>query len=600
MRLRRRRLRVALIVAIGVLGAAIGLAVHATGALDGLEDRTVDARFAVRGDRDPPRDVVVVAIDEQTLAELGLQWPYPRSLHADAIRRLTRAGARVIAYDIQFSEPTTPFDDSDAAVFAAEDEDLALQDAITASKRVVLGTGEVGLNGEPNILFSDERLRKARAGVGSVNFSIASDTAFRRLPYEIDGLRAFAVVVAEKALGRPVGREGFGDDGAWIDYHGPPGTVVTTPFSELLDGRTPPSAFRGRVVVVGATAAVLQDVHSTSVGGGPMPGPEINANAIATIMDGVPLRDVPGWAAVLLIVGLAGAATVGGLRRSALWSVVPALVLLVLLAVAAQLAFGAGHVIPLVAPALALAVAGLGALAVNFAVVERERGRLRTEFARFVPAAVVGDVMEQAGEGQRLGGRRIYATVVFCDLRGFTARAERLPPEHVIEMLNEYLTLMSDAILDHGGTLVSYQGDGIMAVFGAPLEQDDHADRAMAAVREMLRERLPRLNAWIAERSVGEPFTIGIGVCSGPVMSGNVGSERRLEYAAVGDTTNTAARLQGLTRESDHDVLVADATRAALTRPVPDLVAVGALDVRGRQVPAAVWTIESREGATGG
>jgi adenylate cyclase len=597
-RLGRRRLRVALIVAIGVLGAAVGLVIYTTGAVDGLEDRTVDARFAVRGERDPPGDVVVVAIDEQTLAELGLQWPYPRSVHAEAIRRLTRDGARVIAYDIQFSEPTTPFNDSDAAVFAAEDEDLALQDAITASRRVVLGTGEVGLNGEPNILFSDERLRKARAGVGNVNFSIGSDAAFRRLPYAIDGLRTFAVVVAEKALGEPVGREGFGDGGAWIDYHGPPGTVVTTPFSELLDGRTPAAAFRDRVVVVGATAAVLQDVHSTSIGGGPMPGPEINANAIATLTDGVPLRDVPTWLGALMIVILAAVATVGGLRRSALWSVIPALVLLVLLAVGAQIAFSAGRVIPVVAPAVALVVAGLGALAVNFAVVERERGRLRTEFARFVPASVVGDVMEQAGDGQRLGGRRIYATVVFCDLRGFTARAERLPPEHVIEMLNEYLTLMSDAILDHGGTLVSYQGDGIMAVFGAPLELEDHADRAMAAVHEMLRERLPRLNAWVAERSVGEPFSIGIGVCTGPVMSGNVGSERRMEYAAVGDTTNTAARLQALTRETDHAVLVADATRAALTRPVPDLVPVGALDVRGRQVPAAVWTIEGGEGAT--
>jgi adenylate cyclase len=352
------------------------------------------------------------------------------------------------------------------------------------------------------------------------------------------------------------------------------------------------------VVVVGATAPALQDVHSTSVGGGPMPGPEINANAIATVMRGVPLRDVPGWLGGLLILGLAGVATAAGLRRSALWSVLPTVLLLALLAAAAQIAFSGGWVIPVVAPALALIVAGLGALAVNFALVERERGRLRAEFARFVPTAVVGDVMDQAGEGQRLGGRRLYATVVFCDLRGFTARAERLPPEHVIEMLNEYLTQMSDAILDHGGTLVSYQGDGIMAVFGAPLEQDDHADRAVAAVREMVGERLDRFNAWVAERSAGEPFAIGIGVCSGPVMSGNVGSQRRLEYAAVGDTTNTAARLQATTRETGHEVLVADTTRAALTRPVSDLVPVGALDVRGRQVPAAVWTIEGGEEAT--
>ena len=161
----------------------------------------------------------------------------------------------------------------------------------------------------------------------------------------------------------------------------------------------------------------------------------------------------------------------------------------------------------------------------------------------------------------------------------------------MIELLNRYLSEMSDAILDHGGTLVSYMGDGIMAVFGAPIEQADHADRAVAAAREMRDVRLPSFNEWCAERVPGEAFRMGIGVASGPVMSGNVGSERRLEYAAVGDTTNIASRLQGLTKEVPQMILLADTTRAALTRTVPDLAAVGALDVRGREVPAAVWTL---------
>jgi len=182
---------------------------------------------------------------------------------------------------------------------------------------------------------------------------------------------------------------------------------------------------------------------------------------------------------------------------------------------------------------------------------------------------------------------------MFADLRGFTAAAERLPPEMVIEVLNRYLTEMSDVILDAGGTLVSYMGDGIMALFGAPLEQDDHADRAVAAARRMRDESLPRFNEWYAGRMPGEAFSMGIGVASGPVMSGNVGSASRLEYAAVGDTTNMASRLQTLTKDGPHSVLISDATRAALMRPVPDLRAVGALEVRGRQVPASVWTIDA-------
>jgi len=134
-------------------------------------------------------------------------------------------------------------------------------------------------------------------------------------------------------------------------------------------------------------------------------------------------------------------------------------------------------------------------------------------------------------------------------------------------------------------------GDGIMALFGAPIERSDHADRAIAAAREMRDARLPAFNAWCAGRVPGEAFRMGIGIASGPVMSGNVGSERRMEYAAVGDTTNMAARLQALTKETEAMVLIADSTRAALTAAVADLEAVGALDVRGRQVPAAVWTL---------
>ena len=140
---------------------------------------------------------------------------------------------------------------------------------------------------------------------------------------------------------------------------------------------------------------------------------------------------------------------------------------------------------------------------------------------------------------------------MFADLRGFTAAVERMPPETVIEMLNRYLGGMTDAILDEGGTVVSYMGDGIMALFGAPLEVPDHADRAVAAARRMRDERLPAFNAWCEGRVPGEGFRMGVGLASGPVMSGNVGSERRMEYAAVGDTTNIASRLQSLTAQTE-------------------------------------------------
>jgi adenylate cyclase len=186
---------------------------------------------------------------------------------------------------------------------------------------------------------------------------------------------------------------------------------------------------------------------------------------------------------------------------------------------------------------------------------------------------------------------RLVGTALFTDLRGFTAFAEATPPDQVIDVLNRFFGEMSDAVLDNGGTLVTYLGDGLLAVFGAPVESHDHADRALRAAREMLRERLPRFNDWLREHRHGDGFAVGIGVSSGPLMSGNVGSERRLEYTAVGDTVNTASRLEALTKEFPHALLVSDATRALLTGSDNELIFVDEITLRGKTASTQLWTL---------
>jgi class 3 adenylate cyclase len=219
------------------------------------------------------------------------------------------------------------------------------------------------------------------------------------------------------------------------------------------------------------------------------------------------------------------------------------------------------------------------------ALHELERTRVHDVFARFLPESIVDEVLARGNGSVRLGGVRLIGTVLFTDLRGFTTFAERTAPDRVIEVLNRFLTEMSDAVLDNGGTLVSYLGDGLLAVFGAPIEVHDHADRALAAAREMLTVRLPRFNEW-ADGSAA--FGIGVGVSSGPLMSGNVGSERRLDYTAIGDTVNVAARIEAHTKEVPQKALIADSTRALLTQPA-DLVLVGDVVLRGRSSPTRLW-----------
>jgi adenylate cyclase len=186
---------------------------------------------------------------------------------------------------------------------------------------------------------------------------------------------------------------------------------------------------------------------------------------------------------------------------------------------------------------------------------------------------------------------------MFSDLRGFTSFAESLPVERVIEVLNIYLGEMSAAILDNGGTLVAYMGDGIMAVFGAPIGQPDHADRALTAAREMLGPRLATFNSYLRAEGLGEGFRMGVGLNSGHVMSGNVGSERRLEYTAIGDTTNTAARLEGMTKGTPHQLFMSQATVDLIRSQQDDLVLVGEFEVRGRTQKITLWSIEDSDGS---
>jgi class 3 adenylate cyclase len=220
---------------------------------------------------------------------------------------------------------------------------------------------------------------------------------------------------------------------------------------------------------------------------------------------------------------------------------------------------------------------------------ELERDRVRDVFARFLPESVVDEVLARSDGEPRLGGERVVATVLFTDLRGFTTFAEDAPPDRVIDVLNRYFADMGGTVLDHGGTLVGYLGDGLLAAFGAPIETEDHADRATAAAREMAHVRLPAFNGWLADERICGGFEMGIGINTGPLMSGNVGSERRLEYTVIGDTVNTAARIESLTKEVPHTVLVADETKSAMREDPTDLVYVDEFEIRGRQHRTKLW-----------
>ena len=584
MRRSRRQLRVAMFLGLGAILSGLWVVAYLTDAFRDLELDTVDTRFEIRGERTPPKDLIVVQIDDVTFQDLDRRWPFPRRIHGEAVKHIAADDPRAIVYDVQFTERTS-----------FNDEFALLQAIDKAHGKVVLATTEVNRRGKTKILGGDAVLKEVGARPGNGVLLPDPGGVERRVPHTVDRLETLAVAGTEVATGKQVTRDGFNEDNhtAWIDYYGPPGTIKSISFSKVVEGKTPPGTFKDKLVVIGPSAPSLQDVHPTSTTGADelMAGAEIQASALDTVRRGLPLQSAPPWLDVLLIVVLGMLAPVASIRLSPLLAIALALLGAAIFVVAVQVAFNSGTIVAFVYPLGALALTTVGALAVHYVTTAFERERVRDLFARFVPENVVDDVLARTDGGIRIGGVQRDGTVMFTDLRGFTSFAEALPPERVIDVLNHYLSGMSDAILNHGGTLVAYMGDGIMAVFGAPIEQDDHADRALRAAREMLWERLPAFNEWIGSEGLGDGFRMGIGLNSGDVMSGNVGSERRLEYTAIGDTTNTASRIEGMTKGTPHQLLLADATRSRLKDPVDDLVRVGEFEVRGRTAKVTLWSL---------
>ncbi len=358
------RRRFAALAAVAVAACAIGLAARESGALAPLEREALKTRFDVRG-TEPVDGLLVVGIDAKTFTALNRTWPFPRSLHGRLVRRLHPAGARTIVYDVQFTEPTTPR------------QDLALYNALGDAGGATLATSESDGHGHTRVLGGDENLRAIHSRAGASDLRNNTSGAIASFPREVGGLDSIAVVTAERLTGHAPDPQGFRDGRAWIDYRGPPGTIPSVSFSDVLRGHVPDDRIRGKIVLIGATAPTLRDVHSTPVGGERlMPGAEVQANAIWTALHGLPLRSAPPPVNLLVLILLAMLPPL--VRWRLPLGVVGALTVLAGAAflVAAQVAFEAGVIVDVAAPVLALILGAFGAIAWSEFAERRVRYRV--------------------------------------------------------------------------------------------------------------------------------------------------------------------------------------------------------------------------------
>ena len=364
---------------------------------------------------------------------------------------------------------------------------------------------------------------------------------------------------------------------------------------QLLANQKPdidPSVFRDKIVFVGVTAAGLYDVFETPFAGGIMPGIQIHAAVADDFLSNRFMRPESRPVRVVLVLTMA---LVIGLLSAVLpawWAAGVFATLIALFAFIATRLFADGTWINITQPTLASSLALFGGVGYQYFFEGREKRKMKRLFGQYVSKDVYDQLVANP-DLARLGGQRRQMTVLFSDIRGFTTVSESGQPEEIVAILNEYFTRMVEIVFAHKGTLDKFVGDMVMALFGAPLDDANHAQHAVDAALAMIRE-LNRLNEkWAAE---GRPvLDIGIGISTGPMIAGNIGSEAIMSYTVIGDSVNLGARLESLNKQYGTRIIISEATRDALPdryffRPLGDVV------VKGKTKPVAIFEVKENLG----
>jgi adenylate cyclase len=571
-------------------GCCLGLVLLFLPAWSSVEHAAFDRLSVAAAPRASSMPVVIVAIDAATHAHLGTRWPLPHELHALLIDRLVDGGAAVIAFDLSLSASSTP------------EGDRSLAESIARASNVLLGSRmEFADMAVGRVLRKDAppvALTEAGAPLGMTDTPLDEDRVPRRFDTRPDAFwRAVMQLVNEVMPGTlelpdlPAG--------ALIRHLGPRETFAYVSYYQVINGdeAIPEDYFADTIVLVGrdegahAGTGEAQDLLATPFTrtGAPLtPHVEVLATQLENAMENRTIRPAPRAAAIAWVV-----ATV--------LLVLPALVAwhpLRSAAVALLVAgLGAGGCYWLLARhdvwmqgAAALAALGCAVIATgagSFLTERRRAQEIRGAFAKYVSAEIVEEMIAHP-ERLRLGGERRELTVLIADLEGFTTLAEKLSPDVTAHLVNVYLDAMTEAILAHGGTVDKFMGDAVMAFWNAPLPDPAHALHATQAAQAMC-AAMDGLEPAFAAQGLGAP-RLRIGLNTGPAIVGNMGSSKRFDYTAIGDTVNLTARLEPANKQYGTTILLSAGTAAALEGAVA-LRFVDRLTVRGKDQPVEVFTI---------
>ena len=591
---------------------------------DSLEYKAQDSLFRFRGPRDPSGDIVIVAIDDESFSALNTTWPFPREYHAKLIENLNQAGAKLIIFDVEFTENSS-----------YPESDLLLANTAAAYDNVIFA-GKV-LHGkahnDPDQLFTPiGDIMSYDTPWGIVNMSSDSDNAIRKYslfevmdehPYYSIGVAALAnsriyqsdwadhlrvennhLQVANHSI--PM----YQHNKAIINYYGPASTFPQVSYASVIDDSTvampgyqgiefdefysikDSGILQDKIVLIGATLDELHDKFPTPFGGEWTPGVEIHANFIEMVQNADYLYGLDLWLYLLFeFVGLI-----------LLWFVfrklkpqLSALLLLLLIALqylgAYYLFAGQSYLIPIVQPVIALLFIYIASLVCHYLDSLKEKRFIRQAFQQYMAPELVSELLKNPKK-LSYGGSLQEISVLFSDIRSFTTYSESHSPEETVNILKEYLTAMVNVIVENKGILDKFVGDEIMALFGTPVPLPNHALNACKVALQM-RDKMTELQEkWHAEGKQG--FEIGIGVNTGSAVVGNLGSEQIFDYTAIGDTINLGARLESINKEYEtaKHIIISEFT----LEYVKDLVEVRYLDevkVKGKNKAVKIYELIS-------
>lgn len=602
------------------------------------------------------RPAMIVDIDERSLSEIG-QWPWPRTTVAKLVDQLTAMGAVVVGFDMVFSEPdrlspsvmagTIPGLDGEMqrSLAAMRDNDAVLAEAISRS-RVVLGQslraeavesggrenvpdhsiGERGGDPRPwlenhlGIVRNLPVLEEAAAGRGIFNSALEVDGISRRLPMmaNVNGTiePALSVEMLRVATGNRstvirlypqggvegvlVGRSLLKTDErgrVWV-YFSRHDSEKYVSAVDVLRGTVDPAKIAGRLILVGTSAVGLLDIRSTPLDS-VLPGVEVHAQIIENVLDGTQLQRPQGARLIEMLSALGV-----GMLMIILVPLTGArlTVFLLLLAIGGMVGgswwfFDTQYLlIDPVYPSLCSLLLYMLLTYSNYAREEAQRRQVRDAFSRYMSPALVERLAQDPSQ-LRLGGEMRDMTLLFCDVRGFTTISEQFDAQGLTRLINRFLTPMTNVILDRRGTIDKYMGDCIMAFWNAPLDDDDHAANACRSALAMI-ETMIRVNVDLEQEAIEEgrkhiPLKVGIGLNSGQVCVGNMGSDQRFDYSVLGDNVNLASRLEGQSKPYGVSIVIGENT----FQRAPDfaVLELDLIKVKGKTLPVRIYTLVGDE-----